>query len=446
MSDVGAVTSVGTGKVRQDAVIPAGGAAPAKVPTHPPGGLDAADVKKFNTVSGQNGIGRKMEYPRHRASDAALARILPIPKRQMKGLDPQTILRARQTFATLSKEDVTTLKKCFKWFDKRGIDAEYNVTRMLYRLLAQESFKSDMLNDMAKFQHLLPGERKWDGRGCSGDHCKMIKTGYATEGKMNNQLEALFRYEYPEVFSKVVKIFNQSYYAYGWGGQTGELLLNYAYIRAFFGEKTDAWGLGSLRYSPAQIERMLYQKDKHYIPRYASLGSLLKQVSMPTLVFVHPNHGSDYNGAFYGDTKLIDSLSKVFNVVIVQSEDVNDFIDNVKRIGKNKKITHIVISGHGSSKSVTFCEGDKERCELSRHSYSHGSSINWPLQVLQGAIIVFNACSTGKGKKNVSRYIGKEVYAKAVFAPKRILGALSPKDLVFEQTPEGPQIIGVKFR
>lgn len=159
----------------------------------------------------------------------------------------------------------------------------------------------------------------------------------------------------------------------------------------------------------------LHGKEKlyHYAGMdFTNVGRFRVDTQKPNAVFILPV--ADYNGAFSDPERiqLYDDLKNSYDVMLTTAENVDQLC---KALLSVPNISLVVISGHGSPKSLQLAEDQGQSGYLRMNDKKFAFCFQ---NLRPDAVIFLNSCSTatnrGEGKENLAESIaslsgGKEV-------------------------------------
>lgn len=126
----------------------------------------------------------------------------------------------------------------------------------------------------------------------------------------------------------------------------------------------------------------------------------------------------DHNGGIslhYQDLDNIHYLSRNFNITVLKTSDIRDIDEAVRLISKlgNKKISALVLAGHGSNRRLIF-NRNKEHGILWK---DFDPKIFKSLDTTNSPAIILNSCRTGQGDDSLASHVAAKVKGARVFAP-----------------------------
>lgn len=146
---------------------------------------------------------------------------------------------------------------------------------------------------------------------------------------------------------------------------------------------------------------------------------------------------SDFIGAFYGEGKELERLTKHYKVVLCEASTEDELYSKLKSFsGQHGKIDTLIIGGHGEETSIKL--GDRKEKEMIDLTDSK------EIRALRGVFVeeptvVLLSCSTGaENIGGIGHLISKELGCH-LFAPKEITNKTT-----YILDPNG-KIIGVKY-
>lgn len=151
---------------------------------------------------------------------------------------------------------------------------------------------------------------------------------------------------------------------------------------------------------------------------------MLSEDGRPLAIVVYPKE--DWNGAMRPDNLWGSSYSYVnelrekgYRVLYYEARTETDLYDAIREGGTSQKISVLLIAGHGDSETIDF--GGNYR--LRREVYYLGLNDMNEMRKLAGlmaedCVVILESCSTGAGRNNIARALGRALPGCSIFAPK----------------------------
>ena len=196
-----------------------------------------------------------------------------------------------------------------------------------------------------------------------------------------------------------------------------EIFLNFAYAISTVGADIAtklAKDLGIVyfrRYTPATLNAV-----------YSNLDP--KNTQGKPLLFI--NYAKyDFNGTFYQNGKHIESLTRHYRLIIVESEKEQDIYSSLEKYGKAfGPAAGLLTFGHGTPGNITLSSGKDEK-----YSIDHSDADEWRALIsrhfVPEAFFGLISCSTGKANDSVFSIFSPNGGKTTAFAPtedSRLIG------------------------
>ncbi|MBI5227854.1 hypothetical protein HY988_04675 [Candidatus Micrarchaeota archaeon] len=218
--------------------------------------------------------------------------------------------------------------------------------------------------------------------------------------------------------------------------QDGEILLNLVWGLTILGEEKiktlyQAFGITYfLRYTKNTL-------DETY-------KNAISNSDKPVALIVF--NKCDFDGAFYREGLTLDGLTKFYRVVIVETDNEKDFYERVEATGKSKKISLLIIGGHGTPQSIRLggkhiepdsvnlsdeekLDGRYELDLTDEEEIKHRNIRQW---MAPNSTIALIACATGLLESSIGAMISSSFGAKILYAPR-----FNSSETVFHLSYEG---------
>lgn len=159
-----------------------------------------------------------------------------------------------------------------------------------------------------------------------------------------------------------------------------------------------------------------YEKD------FKEMNSKLDQSQSTKPIFAYFIANADYNGAILGYQQYYDNHYKIskfqnhYDVaakIVSGTDEIFQFLGELKAKHPNREIKAVLISCHGCSKGIILNQHNKvdgrfDNTAAQKRTFEHCA---------KDAAIIFEACNTGKGDESFANNIALHNPGKTVFAP-----------------------------